>query len=91
MADCAGFTGGSDEKGIGEGTGFNLNIQLPRKLTGDAEYLVALEGAIEQIRLYDPMCLIVRQVVFRLLTLSNNKHVIYDYYYYFGTITQTGA
>ncbi|KAF8531225.1 hypothetical protein JB92DRAFT_3081003 [Gautieria morchelliformis] len=53
------FTGAPDERGTGEGTGFNLNIPLPKRSTGDAEYQVALQRALEEIRLYDPVYLIV--------------------------------
>jgi len=46
------------ERGEGEGLGYNLNVPLPYG-TGDADYLVALEGAARQIRAFAPGALVV--------------------------------
>ena len=54
------FTGTADERGAELGQGFNLNIPLPKGATGDDEYCVVLQQAIEQIRIYDPAYLILR-------------------------------
>jgi acetoin utilization deacetylase AcuC-like enzyme len=52
------FWGYAGEQGEGEGSGFNLNLPLPRG-TGDAEFLEALETAIERIRAYSPGALVI--------------------------------
>lgn len=45
------FWGHAGERGEGEGLGYNLNIPLERG-SGNGEYMKALEGAIERIRLF---------------------------------------
>jgi acetoin utilization deacetylase AcuC-like enzyme len=52
------FVGYGHERGDGDGLGYNLNIPLPYG-TGDAEYLIALKGAIRQIQAYAPGALVV--------------------------------
>jgi acetoin utilization deacetylase AcuC-like enzyme len=52
------FWGYAGEQGEGEGSGFNLNLPLPRG-SGDAEFLEALETAIERIRAYSPGALVI--------------------------------
>ncbi len=43
------FWGHADERGVGEGLGYNLNLPLPRG-TNDADYLTALDTALARIR-----------------------------------------
>jgi acetoin utilization deacetylase AcuC-like enzyme len=43
------FWGHADERGMGEGLGYNLNLPLPRG-TNDADYLTALDTALARIR-----------------------------------------
>lgn len=52
------FCGHADEIGAGEGTGYNLNIPLP-KGTNDAAFLDALRGVCERITDYAPDYVIV--------------------------------
>jgi len=53
------FWGHADERGLGEGTGYNLNIPLARG-TGDDAYLRALEGrAASRIEAFAPDVLVV--------------------------------
>jgi acetoin utilization deacetylase AcuC-like enzyme len=52
------FWGGVHERGIGKGEGFNLNLPLPKE-TDDADYLVALDGALAAIQTYHPDKLVV--------------------------------
>ncbi len=52
------FTGFADEKGAGEGLGFNLNYPLKEALTGE-EYLGHLKKAIKQIVTFKPEYLVV--------------------------------
>ena len=52
------FLGGADERGAGDGEGFNLNIPLPIKTTDD-QFLAALEQACERIAAYAPAYLLV--------------------------------
>lgn len=52
------FTGFSDEKGEGEGEGYNLNYPLKELLSGE-EYLVYLKRAIKEIKNFNPEYLIV--------------------------------
>jgi len=52
------FTGFADEKGEGEGLGFNLNFPLKESLTGE-EYLVVLKKAIKNISNFKPDYLII--------------------------------
>jgi len=52
------FLGTGDERGEGDGRGFNLNIPLARGVTDDA-YLDALSQACAQIRAYGPAWLVV--------------------------------
>ncbi|MBU1581512.1 MAG: histone deacetylase family protein [Proteobacteria bacterium] len=52
------FTGFADEKGEGEGQGFNLNFPLKKAISGK-EYLVYLKKAIKAIKAFNPDYLIV--------------------------------
>lgn len=52
------FWGYATETGAGEGVGCNLNRPLPRG-TGDADYLRALAGALDEVRAFDPGCLVI--------------------------------
>jgi acetoin utilization deacetylase AcuC-like enzyme len=52
------FWGYSNEQGEGAGQGFNLNLPLPRG-SGDREFLQALAGAIERIRVFAPGALVI--------------------------------
>jgi acetoin utilization deacetylase AcuC-like enzyme len=52
------FSGYADEYGAGEGEGANLNIPLPPG-TGDAEYLDALDDALEAVRAHHSQALVV--------------------------------
>lgn len=52
------FTGFADEKGEGQGSGFNLNIPLKELITGE-EYLIYLKKAIKEIIRFKPEYLIV--------------------------------
>jgi acetoin utilization deacetylase AcuC-like enzyme len=52
------FSGFADEKGEGEGNGFNLNYPLKETLTG-TEYLVYLKKALKAISNFKPAYLIV--------------------------------
>lgn len=52
------FFGFADERGDGAGAGFNLNVPLPSG-TGDAEYLPALNTALEAVAAFNPDILIV--------------------------------
>ncbi len=52
------FTGFADEKGEGEGEGFNLNYALKEVLTGE-EYLSHLKKALKEIRNFNPQYFIV--------------------------------
>lgn len=52
------FLGAADERGAGEGEGFNVNYPLPVKTT-DAQYLAALEEACERIAQFAPHALVV--------------------------------
>lgn len=45
------FWGAAQERGIGEGMGFNLNLPLPRG-TDDAGYMAALQVALARIRAF---------------------------------------
>jgi len=51
------FSGFSEEKGEGEGYGFNVNYPLKEKLNGD-EYLGVLEKALARIKRFNPSYLI---------------------------------
>lgn len=52
------FTGFDEETGEGAGEGFNLNITLPERI--DAKrYTKALTGALERIRQFEPVFLVV--------------------------------
>ena len=42
------FWGHASERGEGRGTGYNLNLPLPRK-TGDDDYLQTLDRALERV------------------------------------------
>jgi acetoin utilization deacetylase AcuC-like enzyme/ribosomal protein S18 acetylase RimI-like enzyme len=52
------FTGFADEKGEGEGLGFNVNMPLPEKVD-DARYLHELDEALALVRLFKPEALVV--------------------------------
>jgi len=52
------FWGHRDERGEGRGTGYNLNVPLPRG-TGDADYLEELDTALARIAAFDPSALVV--------------------------------
>jgi acetoin utilization deacetylase AcuC-like enzyme/GNAT superfamily N-acetyltransferase len=52
------FSGFEDEKGVGAGTGYNLNIPLPEQLVGD-DYPKALARALRRIVRFKPQFLIV--------------------------------
>ncbi len=52
------FTGFADEKGAGDGLGFNINYPLKEALTGE-EYLVYIKKAIKQIVTFKPEYLVV--------------------------------
>ncbi len=52
------FTGFADEKGEGEGLGYNQNFPLKENLTGE-EYLVVLKKALKKIAVYKPDYLII--------------------------------
>ena len=52
------FWGYADERGEGEGLGYNLNIPLPRHTADDA-YVEALERALVRIRNFAPDALVV--------------------------------
>lgn len=61
------YTGFDDETGTGKGLGYNTNIPLPR-MTGETEYMKALEKACERINKYKPDFLIIS------LGLDTYKH-----------------
>ena len=52
------FSGFEDEKGEGEGTGFNHNLPLAENLTA-AEYLAALHKAVKKINRFKPDYLVI--------------------------------
>jgi len=52
------FWGHAAERGEGEGLGYNLNIPLPRG-TGDKDYLVELDKALQRIESFAPGALVV--------------------------------
>ncbi len=52
------FSGFADEKGEGDGMGFNHNIPLKETITGE-EYLAVLKKAIQEIRQFNPDYLII--------------------------------
>jgi len=52
------FTGFSDEKGLGPGTGFNVNVPLPEQLTPE-QYRDALAEALKRIHRFAPSFLVV--------------------------------
>ncbi len=52
------FCGFEEERGEADGEGFNLNIPLPEKVTGDA-YRIALTRAIRRIESFTPQFLVV--------------------------------
>lgn len=52
------FLGHADETGAGEGTGFNLNLPLPRG-TDFATWRAALALALERVRAFDAQALVV--------------------------------
>ncbi len=52
------YAGYADETGDRSGTGYNLNIPLP-KGTGDGAYVDALDPALDAIRNFAPDCLVI--------------------------------
>lgn len=52
------FTGFEDEKGIGTGEGYNINIPLPENTDGN-RYREALQKALRRIKIFHPQFLIV--------------------------------
>ena len=52
------FAGFKEERGEGEGKGFNLNLALPEKLDG-AAYREHLHRALKRIRRFNPVALVV--------------------------------
>ncbi len=52
------FTGFADERGEGQGLGYNLNFPLPESQTGD-QYQVTLQQAIDVIQQFSPAFLVV--------------------------------
>jgi acetoin utilization deacetylase AcuC-like enzyme len=52
------FLGGADERGAGEGEGFNINYPLPINL-GDDQFMAALDRACDDIARYAPRYLVV--------------------------------
>ncbi len=52
------YWGGADERGIGAGQGATLNLPLPAG-SGDAQYLDVLDDALDAVREYAPIFLVV--------------------------------
>ncbi|MDZ7644622.1 MAG: histone deacetylase family protein [Woeseiaceae bacterium] len=52
------FWGHRDERGEGQGLGYNLNVPLPRG-TGDDRYLESLDQALARIAAFDPGALVI--------------------------------
>lgn len=52
------FSGFADERGSGDGHGFNLNLPLPEEVDG-AAYRTALERALDRVGRFDPQVLVV--------------------------------
>ena len=52
------FTGFPEDRGEGEGAGFNLNLALPEELTGE-QYAAALRKALAAVRRFAPTFLVV--------------------------------
>ncbi len=52
------FSGFEDEKGTGEGAGYNVNMALPEKVDGE-RYREALERALSRVRRFAPDYLVV--------------------------------
>lgn len=52
------FWGHADERGIGPGLGFNLNLPVPRG-TADADYMPVLEAAVERVEAFAPEAVVV--------------------------------
>jgi len=52
------FSGFPDERGTGEGLGFNVNLPLPEG-TGGEEYRSVLRGALQRVRRFAPRYLVV--------------------------------
>jgi len=52
------FTGFADERGCGAGIGYNLNLPLPERVTGD-KYRQALARALKRLKRFDPHFLVV--------------------------------
>ncbi len=52
------FWGGREEVGVGAGIGYNRNWPLPPR-TNDEEYLVALDEALDSVRVFAPEVLVI--------------------------------
>ena len=52
------FTGFADERGVGSGEGYNINIPLPEHQDG-AQYRIALERAMKHVREFAPRFLVI--------------------------------
>lgn len=52
------FWGYAEERGAGPGLGYNLNIPIPRG-TEDADYMPALDAALQRIRAFAPEALVI--------------------------------
>jgi acetoin utilization deacetylase AcuC-like enzyme len=52
------FSGFKEEKGTGEGNGFNVNFSMPEKLDGN-RYIAILERALKIVKKFDPEFLVV--------------------------------
>lgn len=52
------FWGHRDERGEGRGSGFNLNIPLPRG-TGNDTYLQALDSALQSVAAFEPSAMVI--------------------------------
>ncbi len=52
------FSGFKDDRGVGEGAGFNVNYPLPEKITTE-RYRQALQSALGRIRRFNPTFLVV--------------------------------
>ncbi|MDO5612552.1 MAG: histone deacetylase family protein [Paracoccus sp. (in: a-proteobacteria)] len=52
------YAGGTQECGTGRGTGYNLNLILPRG-TGDATYMATLDRALEQVSAFGASVIVV--------------------------------
>ena len=53
------FSGFAEERGVGAGEGFNLNIPLPESPVDGPKYRVALEQALKRVKRFKPKFLVV--------------------------------